>query len=189
MLNNFIAAKLHKRKCYKRIKPKAIKQAYLGLFLALSWSLYHCHSIHRASGETRRIFWWKYRRGFMRESRGKIWRKFYVLGSWENHSNDMCCNILWYDWNSLLCLKKFCYSMFLCLVDFGAVFLFCFVCTNVAFKYFLILWFFTRNLLISFRCFRLNVRWRIIGLCFTYRSFTFTQSSIEKKVDVNFILK
>ena len=30
----------------------------------------------------------------MRESRGKIWRKFYVLGSWENHSNDMCCNIL-----------------------------------------------------------------------------------------------
>ena len=110
----------------------------------------------------------------MRESRGKIWRKFYVLGSWENHSNDMCCNILWYDWNSLLCLKKFCYSMFLCLVDFSAVFLFCFVCTNVAFKYFLILWFFTRNLLISFRCFRLNVRWRIIGFCFTYRSFTFT---------------
>ena len=34
MLNNFIAAKLHKRKCYKRIKPKAIKQAYLGLFFS-----------------------------------------------------------------------------------------------------------------------------------------------------------
>ena len=66
MLNNFIAAKLHKRKCYKRIKPKAIKQAYLGLFLALSWNLCHCHSIHQASGETRRIFWWKYRMGFMR---------------------------------------------------------------------------------------------------------------------------
>ena len=50
-----------------------MKLAYLGLFPVLNCSLCHCYSIHWASGETRRICWWKSRRGCMRESRGKCW--------------------------------------------------------------------------------------------------------------------
>ena len=158
MLNNFIAAKLHKRKCYKRIKPKAIKQAYLGLFLALSWSL--CHSIHRASGETRRIFWWKYRMGFMR---GRIIVTVCAV--------TFCDMIGIFNLVSKSSVTAFaCVGMFLCLMDFDTIFWFCFICTNFAFKYFLIL----------------DVRWWIVGLCFTYKSFKFTVFFNIKIFFINF---
>ena len=59
----------------KNDEAKSYDTSFLRLFPIFSWIL--CHSLHRASVETRKKSWLKYVRGFMRECRGESWWELY----------------------------------------------------------------------------------------------------------------